>query len=84
MQAEPPDACRWSGAATSTSRFATGSPRPASSLLEAAGNAGIVARTLVDHPQRHVHVELWPNMLRVDAVSARIVHLVSATADLRR
>jgi DNA-binding transcriptional LysR family regulator len=44
----------------------------------------IVARTLVDWPQRHIAVELWPDMLRVDAVSALVDQLVSATADLPR
>jgi DNA-binding transcriptional LysR family regulator len=52
--------------------------------LRAHRDPRIVARTLVDWPQRHIAVELWPDMLRVDAVSALVDHLVAATADLPR
>jgi len=42
----------------------------------------IVPRTLRDWPQRHIEIELWPDMLRVDAVRVLVAHLKAAAASL--
>ena len=39
----------------------------------------VVTRTLVDWPQRHVAVEVWPDMLRVESVRMMIGHLAAAS-----
>jgi DNA-binding transcriptional LysR family regulator len=46
--------------------------------LTAHRNPRIVPRTLRDWPERHIEVELWPDMLAVDAVRTMIDHLVAA------
>ena len=46
--------------------------------LRAHRDPRIVTRTLVDWPRRHVQVELWPDMLKVDAVSAMVDQLLAA------
>lgn len=44
----------------------------------------VVSRWLVDWPQRHVQVEVWPDMLRVEPVQALLDHLATASAALPR
>lgn len=43
--------------------------------LTAHRDARIVPRTLRGWPQRHIEVELWPDVLRVDAVRVLVEHL---------
>jgi molybdate transport repressor ModE-like protein len=42
----------------------------------------IVPRTLRDWPQRHIEIELWPDMLRVDAVRVLVEHIEAAASKL--
>jgi DNA-binding transcriptional LysR family regulator len=48
--------------------------------LRAHRDPRIVTRTLVNWPRRRIQVELWPDMLRVDAVTAMLDELVAASA----
>jgi DNA-binding transcriptional LysR family regulator len=43
----------------------------------------IVTRTLVDWPLRHIEVEVWPDMLRVEAVRLVLEQLTVASTALR-
>ncbi|UQX89049.1 LysR substrate-binding domain-containing protein [Jatrophihabitans telluris] len=54
--------------------------------LRAHRDPRIVSRMLIDWPQRHILVELWPDMLRVEAVRALTDQLAIASAqvDTRR
>jgi DNA-binding transcriptional LysR family regulator len=44
----------------------------------------VVSRRLLDWPQRHIQVEVWPDMLRVEPVRALLDHLAAASAALPR
>jgi DNA-binding transcriptional LysR family regulator len=50
--------------------------------LTAHRDTRIVPRTLRDWPQRRIEIELWPDMLRVDAVRVLVEHIQAAAAGL--
>nr|WP_281380898.1 LysR substrate-binding domain-containing protein [Nocardioides panaciterrulae] len=52
--------------------------------LRAHRDPRVVSRSLVGWPQRHIGVEAWPDLLRVEPVRAMVDHLSAAGAALRR
>lgn len=52
--------------------------------LRAHRDPRVVTRSLIDWPQRHIRVEAWPDLLRVEPVRAMVDQLGAASAALGR